>query len=83
MDEKVNAYNSIAKLLGEENEKRLRDEVTDILIEHIRDELWDWDRYLFDWDEMFAQIYDEVCNSAKEKLTAKYMADLNKKLSEL
>lgn len=32
---------------------------------------------------MFSDIYDEVYKTAKDKLTAKYIADLEKKLGEI
>ena len=40
---------AITKLLGEENENRLKDAVTDLLIEQVKGDLHSISHYLIDW----------------------------------
>ena len=43
----------IAKLLGEDNEKRLKDKITDLLIQRVDEDLNDMCTYLIDFEETF------------------------------
>ena len=75
--------NNIAKLLGEENEKRLKDTITDLLINHVEDELSDFDTYLIDYEELFIDIAKEIETAVKDKYTKMYMEKAEKKFAEL
>ena len=69
----MDEISAIAKLLGEDNEKRLKDEITDIFIERIRDELSDYEMYMMDYDKMFEEIEDEILAEVKNEFRKKYM----------
>lgn len=73
----------IAKLLGEENEKKLRDSMTDILIERFEEDLNDMNCYLIDYEALFDEIRKEVKSVMKDKVTKMYMAKAEEKFSEL
>ena len=64
----------IMKLLGEDNEKRLRDGITDLLLEQVERDLRD--RYEYNYILAFDDIYEEVKNQMekefKKKLVEKY-----------
>lgn len=70
----------IAKLLGEENEKRLQDAITDILIQQAEKDIEE--KYKYDYIVAFDDIYDKVKNKIakefEEKLVAKYREKINK-----
>ena len=72
----------LAKLLGEKNEKRLKEEFTDIIIERFRDDIENYDMYLIDYDKMFSEIEYEVTSMVKEKIRSAYMEQANKKIAE-
>lgn len=73
----------IAEFLGEENEKKLRDNITDILIERFEEDLDDMNCYMIDYDCLFDEIQNEVRNALKTKIAKKYMEKAEQKFSEL
>lgn len=75
--------NNIAKLLGEENEKRLKDAVTDMLISRFQEDIDDYDEYMIDIYDLFNEIEDEIRTAIKEKYIKMYMAKADQKLAEL
>lgn len=74
---------NIAKLLGEENEKRLKDTITDLLIQQVEEDLDSMCVYLIDFESMMCEIRKDVERAAKEKLINGYMEKFHKKMDEL
>lgn len=74
---------AITKVLGEENEKRFKDAVTDLLIEQVKDDLENMSNYLIDWEELFDEIRAEIKEEFREKVRTKYMKAAEEKLSEV
>lgn len=74
---------AFAKLLGEENEKRFRDSITDKLIKQATDDMKRTCGYLIDWEELVDDIYDELKQEVKEKIRKKYMDNLESKLENI
>ncbi len=73
----------IAKLLGEENVQKLRDSITDALIERCQDELDDMSIWVVDYEQLFSEIEDEVRSAMKDKIMKAYMEKAEEKFSEL
>lgn len=73
----MESLSAIAKVLGEENEKRLKAAVTDLLIEQVKGDLDNMCHYLIDWEELFEEIRDEI----KEEFREKYIKVAEEKLS--
>ena len=73
----------IAKLLGEDNEKRLKDAMTDLLISQFEDDLENMTDYMFDYDEIFDEVRKEVTVIMKDKIAKAYMAKAEAKFNEL
>ena len=74
---------AITKILGEENEKRLKEAITDLLIEQVKGDLDNMCHYLIDWEELFEEIRDEIKEEFREKLREKYIKVAEEKLSEV
>lgn len=74
---------NIVKLLGEENEKKLKDGITDLLLKRIEEDLDDIGVYLMDLESMLDDIRREIEKEAKEKIMKKYMDKLEGKLNDL
>ena len=74
---------AITKVLGEENEKRFKDEVTDLLINQVKDDLSSMCNYLIDWEELFDEIREELKEEFKTRLREKYMRIAEDRLTEL
>ena len=73
----------IAKLLGEENVQKLRDSITDALIERCKDELDDMAIWVIDYEQLFDEIQDEVKAVMKDVIMKKYLEMAKGKFSEL
>ena len=74
---------TIAKILGEENEKRLKATVTDLLIEQVKGDLDNMCHYLIDWEELFEEIRDEIKEEFRGKLREQYIKVAEEKLFEV
>lgn len=75
----------IAKLLGEENEKRLKDSITDLLLEQIEsdmEEKYKYD-YIVAFDEIFEVIKEEIGQEFRERLVEKYRERIDKELEKI
>ena len=76
---------NIIKLLGEENEQRLKNGITDLLLQQVERDIED--RYQYDYIIAFDDIFDEVKiqieEEFKEKLTKKYRKLMNEKLNSV
>ena len=76
---------TIAKLLGEENEKRLKDAITDALIQTAEDDIRE--RYKYDYIIAFDSIYEEVNRELQEemktKMAEKYREHMEKELKKM
>lgn len=75
----------VATLLGEDNEKRLRDGITDLLLRQVENDLEDKYRYDFilAFDDIYKDVKEEIEDEFKEKLAKKYRQHMNKKLKEI
>lgn len=75
----------ITTLLGEDNEKRLRDGITDLLLQKVKEDLDDAYRYdyILAFDDIYKDVKEEIEDEFKEKLAKKYRQHMNKKLKEI
>lgn len=75
----------VATLLGEDNAKRLRDGITDLLLRQVEMDLEDKYRYDFilAFDDIYKDVKEEIEDEFKEKLAKKYRQHMNKKLKEM
>lgn len=72
----------IAELLGEDNAQKLRDGITEMLLEHVRTNLDDLSDYLLKFEKLFEEVSDEVCDNVKDKMIKKYTKEVGKKFEE-
>ena len=73
----------LAKLLGEENEQKLKDAITDSLIHQFEDDLNDMCEYMLDYERIFDEVRKEVTSIMKEKIAKAYLAKAQDKFAEL
>lgn len=72
-----------SKILGEDNEKRLKDAITDLLINQFEDDLENMTDYMFDYEEIFDEVRKEVKSVMKDKISKAYMKKMEVKFAEL
>ena len=68
MKNKSEQIAAIAALLGEDNAKRLKDAITDILIEAVKTDLIE--RYRYEYTLDFDGIFDEVKEQVEDEVRA-------------
>lgn len=73
----------VAKLLGEDNVKRLKDTVTDLLIKRCEDELNDMGIYMIDYESLFEEVEKEVRSIVKDKIMQVYLKQAEHRIAEL
>lgn len=73
----------LAMLLGEDNEKRFKDAITDLLINQFEDDLQNMTDYMCDYDEIFDEVRKEVTSIMKEKIKMIYLEKAETKFNEL
>ena len=73
---------NIISLLGEENEKRLKDGITDLLLQQVERDIADKYEYnyIIAFDELFEEVRAQIEEEFKETLAEKYRALMNKKI---
>ena len=72
--ENLKELTTIAKLLGEENEKRLKDAITDALIQTAEDDIRE--RYKYDYIIAFDSIYEEVNRELQEEMKQRWLKNI-------
>ena len=72
-----------AKLLGEDNEKRLKDAITDLLIQQFEDDLQNMSVYMCDYECIFDEVSKEVTAIMKDKIAKAYLAKAEANFNEL
>lgn len=73
----------MANLLGEENEKKLKDAMTDLLIQQFEDDLSNMSEYMCDYEGIFDEVRKEVTSIMKDKIIKSYLAKAESKFNEL
>lgn len=73
----------ITELLGEENTRKLRDNITDLLLNTIENDLNDMGTYLIEFDDLFEEVRTEVFKDVKDKMVKKYTNEIENKFEEL
>ena len=75
----------IIELLGEDNEKRLRDGITDILLNQVEKDIDDKYQYnyIIAFDDIFEEVKERIEEEFKEKLAEKYRERMNKEFEKI
>lgn len=80
-----NDFTKVADILGADNEKRLKDAITDALIEQAVYDIKDRysSAYCIDFDELMSNVSDEVNNEVKEQIKSRIMQIVMKKIEDM
>lgn len=76
---------TIAKLLGEDNEKRLKEEITNLLIRRVEMDLEEKYKYeyILAFDDLYEEVKEQMEKEFKGLLASKYREQMNAKLNEM
>ena len=72
----------IAELLGEDNAKRLKDTITDMIIEQVKSDMDNMTVYLIDFEAVLDGIRRDIERDVRERLANEYVEVLRKMLDD-
>lgn len=72
----------IAELLGEDNAQKLKDGITEMLLDYVRVNLENFSDYLLNFEKLFDEVCSEVSDGVKDKMIKKYAKEVGKKFEE-
>lgn len=72
----------IEELLGEDNAKRLKDTITDMIIEQVKSDMDNMTVYLIDFEVVLDGIRRDIERDVRERLTNEYVEVLRKRLDD-
>ena len=74
----------IARIIGEENEQKIKDGITNAILELVDRDLQEFYRYeyVINFENLFYQIEQEVKEKVKERIIQMYAAKMEEKFAE-
>lgn len=76
---------NLTKLLGAENEQKVKDSIVELILERTKYDLDEWCKYgyVINFEELFQEIEERVVENVKEKMIALYTKKMEEKMEEL
>lgn len=78
-----NELKEIIGLLGEKNVEKLKDGITDLILNRIEEEINDTYSYFIDTEYIFEEVCNEIKEEVKDKMKDMYMKKLKEKLDSV
>lgn len=81
----MESVNALVKLLGEENQAKIKNELTDFIIQECKDEIQDRDfcLILHDVDRLMEDLYEEIYGELKNTLKEMYIKRISEQFDEI
>ena len=85
----MESVNALVKMLGEENQAKIKNELTDFIIQECKDEIQDRDFCLILhnvdrlMEELYAEIHDELEKTLKEMCVKRINEQFNETIQKL
>lgn len=81
----MESVNALVKLLGEENQTKIKNELTDFIIQECKDEIQDRDFYLIsnNIDRWMDELYEEIHYELEKTLKEMCVKRINEKFGEV
>ena len=73
----------IAELLGEENAQKIKDEISEILLDYLKRDLDSMCDYIINYEDLFEDVRKEVFANVRDKMVKRYTSEIEKKFDEL
>lgn len=80
----MGAVGNLVGILGEENQEKIKSELTDFIIQECKDEIQDRDFYLISHnvDQLMEELYAEIHYELKNTLKEMYIKRINEQFDE-
>ena len=72
----------LVKVLGEENEKRVKDEITNMIIEQVRSDIENYDDWIIPLEDIIEELNNEIYLRVKDMFMEKYTESITEKLGK-
>lgn len=81
----MESVNALVGILGEENQEKIKNELTDFIIQECKDEIQDRDFYLIlhDVDRLMEDLYEEIYGELKSTLKEMYVKRISEQFDEI
>lgn len=81
----MGAVENLVGILGEENQEKIKNELTDFIIQECKDEIQERDFYLIsnNVDRLMEDLYEEILYDLKETLKATCIKRINEQFNEV
>lgn len=81
----MESVNALVEMLGEENQKKIKNELTDFIIQECKDEIQDRDFYLIsnNIDRWMDELYEEIHYELEKTLKEMCVKRINEKFNEV
>lgn len=81
----MESVNALAEMLGEENQAKIKNELTDFIIQECKDEIQDRDFYLIsnNVDRLMEDLYEEMLCELRDTLKQTCIKRINEQFNEI
>lgn len=81
----MESVNALVEMLGEENQEKIKNELTDFIIQECKDEIQDRDFYLIsnNIDRWMDELYEEIHYELEKTLKEMCVKRINEKFGEV
>lgn len=81
----MGAVENLVEMLGEENREKIKNELTDFIIQECKDEIQDRDIYLtlHNVDRLMEDLYEEIRYELKDTLKEMYIKRIDEQFTEV
>lgn len=81
----MESVNALVGILGEENQEKIKNELTDFIIQECKDEIQERDYYLISHnvDRLMEDLYEEILCELRETLKATCVKRINEQFNEV
>lgn len=69
--EEANRDNPLLQFLGEENVEDMKKRIVDVIVEQVRDDMYDYHEYLIDPDDIVERLMDDTVNRVQDRVQEK------------
>ena len=81
----MESVNALVEMLGEENQAKIKNELTDFITQECKDEIQDRDfcLILHDADRLMEDLYEEIYGELKNTLKEMYVKHISEQFDEI
>ena len=79
----MDSLSNLSSILGEENERKIKDGITNLIIQSVEDDLSTMGTYIIDYEDLFDRMRDEVEPEIMRIMAKRYMNKMKVMMDDL